>query len=88
MGGLFSFDKNQELFPLEDPAASGLHVDADVTFNGSTAGVTATASNHPGAAGMAEAAVPTGQEDTCTLTRVTDAATRADGEALASAKLP
>jgi hypothetical protein len=88
MGGLFSFDKNQEVFPLEDPAASGSEKDFEVTFNGSPAGVTATASHHPGAACITEAAVPTGQEDVGTLTRVADATRDSGGEGLASAKLP
>jgi hypothetical protein len=88
MGGFFSFDKNQDLSPLEDPAASGSEKDFEVAFNGSPAAGTATASHHPGAAGFTHAAVPTGQKGMGTLTRVANVATNSSTESVASAKLP
>ena len=75
-------------FSLEDPAASGSQVDANVTLDGSSAGGTAAASHHPGAAGLTQTAVPTGQKGVGTLTRVAHAATNSSAESVASAKLP
>ena len=98
MGGLFSFD--QKLSPpdfsessargkrLQDPAASGSQVDANVAFDGGPAGRATAASHHPGAAGLTHAAVPARQKGVGTLTRVADATTDSSTESVASAKLP
>ena len=91
MGSFFSLDFSESSARgkrLQDPAASGSQVDANVTLNGSPAVGTAAPSHHPGAAGFTQTGVPTGQKGVGTLTRVADAARDASTESVASAKLP
>ena len=88
MGGFFSFYKKEEAFSLEDTAASGLlEVDPDVRLGSAPARAAAPASHHPGGAGFAEAAVPTGQNGVGTLARVADPASDSSSDVVVPAEL-
>ena len=85
MGGFFSFGKKEDclLDPFEDDL---LQVDPDVRLGSSPARAAAPASHHPGGAGFAETAVPTGQDGVGTLARVADPASDSSSDAVVPAE--
>ena len=86
MGGFFSFGKKEDclLDPFEDDL---LEVDPDVRLGSSPARAAAPASHHPGSAGFAEAAVPTGQDGVGTLAREADSTSDSSSDVVVPAEL-